>query len=181
MLGADLTGAAMGFGEAISSVFGKYATFSGRARRSEYWYFYLFTVLVGIPAGIIDAVIQASAGGTLGQVGPARAIVQLALLLPSLAVTVRRLHDTNHSGWVIGGFFLFIVAAALVFVGALGAAGANGGTPDFSGTMGILAIVLGLGVIGYGIWMFVLMVSNGNAGANRYGPDPKGPDVAVFS
>jgi uncharacterized membrane protein YhaH (DUF805 family) len=82
----------MGFADAIRSVFSKYVVFSGRARRSEFWWFFLFAVIVYIVVGIIDAVIGSSILGL---------IVSLALLLPSLAVNVRRLHDTGRSGWWI--------------------------------------------------------------------------------
>lgn len=82
----------MSFADAVRTVLSKYATFSGRARRSEYWWFALFAGIVYIVAGIIDAVIG---NAVLGY------IVMLALLLPSLAVTVRRLHDTGRTGWWI--------------------------------------------------------------------------------
>lgn len=79
----------MSFTEAIRSCFRQYVGFSGRAPRSEFWYFQLFAVLLGIGAAILDPT------GVIG------ALVSLALLLPSLAVSVRRLHDTNRSGWWI--------------------------------------------------------------------------------
>ena len=82
----------MSFADAIRSVFSKYATFSGRARRSEFWWFTLFAVILYIIVGIIDA---AAKNAILG------IIVGLGLLLPSLAVTARRLHDTGRSGWWI--------------------------------------------------------------------------------
>ena len=71
----------------------KYAVFSGRARRKEYWMFLLFNVLIAIGLGIIEAVI--GTGGLLG------AVYSLAVLIPSIAVTVRRLHDTSRTGWWI--------------------------------------------------------------------------------
>ncbi|MBT8339690.1 MAG: DUF805 domain-containing protein [Desulfatitalea sp.] len=68
----------------------KYAVFEGRAHRTEYWMFILFYVLIAVVLAIIEAVL-----GIFGL----NAIFALALLLPSLAVTVRRLHDTDRSGW----------------------------------------------------------------------------------
>ena len=85
----------MGFGDAISTCFSKYATFTGRAVRPEYWYWVLFNVLVAIGLGIIQVVSGPTIGFTL------RALFNLAVLVPSLAVGVRRLHDTDHSGWWI--------------------------------------------------------------------------------
>jgi uncharacterized membrane protein YhaH (DUF805 family) len=71
----------------------KYAEFSGRARRKEYWMFFLFYFLIAIAIGIVEAVIHT--GGILG------GIYALAMLIPGLAVTVRRLHDTGRTGWWI--------------------------------------------------------------------------------
>lgn len=82
----------MSFADAIRSVFSKYATFTGRARRSEFWWFVLFSAIVNTVASVLDAAI----GNKLIEI-----LVALALLLPSLAVTVRRLHDTGRSGWWI--------------------------------------------------------------------------------
>jgi uncharacterized membrane protein YhaH (DUF805 family) len=76
----------------------KYAGFAGRARRSEYWFFFLFTVIVGAIGGVLDAILGFR-GGLYGGTGPVQGILQLALLVPSLAVGARRLHDTGRSGW----------------------------------------------------------------------------------
>lgn len=81
-----------------------YATFRGRTPRSGYWYFILFNVLIGIALGFIDFFmgnINPETGrGLLG------AIYSLAVLIPSISVFVRRLHDTNRSGW---WFFLLLI------------------------------------------------------------------------
>jgi uncharacterized membrane protein YhaH (DUF805 family) len=71
----------------------KYATFDGRARRKEYWMFFLFNILVAIGLGIVEALI-----GTVGLIG---GLYALAVLIPGIAVTIRRLHDTSRSGWWI--------------------------------------------------------------------------------
>ena len=76
----------------------KYADFNGRARRSEYWFFILFTAIVGAVAGTLDAIFGLRSG-TYGGTGPIQGILQLALLVPTLAVGARRLHDTGRSGW----------------------------------------------------------------------------------
>ena len=76
----------------------KYADFNGRARRSEYWFFILFTAIVGIVGGILDAIFGLRSG-TYGGTGPIQGILQLALLVPTLAVGARRLHDIGRSGW----------------------------------------------------------------------------------
>ncbi len=75
----------------------KYAVFSGRARRKEYWFFVLFNIIVSIILAVIDGVT-----GTLDPesgMGLLGLIYTLAILIPALAVSVRRLHDTGRSGW----------------------------------------------------------------------------------
>lgn len=82
----------MTFAEAIRSVLDKYADFSGRARRSEYWFWSLALFLVYIVAVIIFVVSH-----VLGAI--LYVLLILAAIVPSLAVSVRRLHDTGKSGW----------------------------------------------------------------------------------
>ncbi len=85
----------MSFADAIKSCFSQYVGFAGRARRSEFWYFYLFTIIVSIVASVLQRAVSNSSSGVI------TGIVGLALILPSLAVGVRRLHDTGRSGWWI--------------------------------------------------------------------------------
>ncbi|MEU5277949.1 DUF805 domain-containing protein [Streptomyces asoensis] len=85
----------------------KYAVFGGRARRQEYWMFTLFSVIISIVIAIIDAVIGTSALGI---------IYTLAVLLPSLGVAVRRLHDTDRSGWWILIGLIPLVGAIILIV-----------------------------------------------------------------
>jgi len=83
----------MNFQTAVKTCLTKYVTVSGRAARSEYWYWVLFGVLVGIVANIVDAILFG------GNSRPVSSIVSLAILLPGIAVSVRRLHDLDRSGW----------------------------------------------------------------------------------
>ncbi|HQU80643.1 MAG TPA: DUF805 domain-containing protein [Azonexus sp.] len=76
----------MTFGESIKTCFSKYAGFSGRASRPEFWWWTLFVVLASLACGIVSDKLSA--------------LFSLATLLPSLAVGARRLHDTNRSGWL---------------------------------------------------------------------------------
>ncbi|HEY6254746.1 MAG TPA: DUF805 domain-containing protein [Xanthobacteraceae bacterium] len=88
----------MNFPQAIGSCFRKYVDFSGRASRSEYWYWALFIFLGRIVTAILDvAILQAPPGS--GGVQPLTAVFSLIILLPSFAVAVRRLHDVDRSGW----------------------------------------------------------------------------------
>jgi uncharacterized membrane protein YhaH (DUF805 family) len=104
----------MGFAEAVQTCFHKYVGFSGRARRSEYWWFALFALLVSIVATAFDAAFGTLDGDT--NAGVIGGIVGLALLLPSIAVTIRRLHDTSRSGWWILLGFIPIVGAIILIV-----------------------------------------------------------------
>ena len=82
----------MSFGEAVSDGFDHYTNFDGRASRPAFWWWFLFQILVLVGAQILDAIL-----GT----GFLYLIAALGLLLPSLSVGIRRLHDTNRSGWWI--------------------------------------------------------------------------------
>ena len=94
----------MNFAQSISSVFSKYIVFSGRACRSEYWWFFLFEFIVGLVLSIIFS--------------PLYWVFLLGTIIPSLAVLVRRLHDTDKSAWTLlfglipffGGIILLILA-----------------------------------------------------------------------
>lgn len=161
----------------------RYAQFSGRSRRKEYWMFWLFQVLVyailitlmmatGSAAFLTGDPSAAGAGfAGLGVLGLLYALFSLAMLIPQLAVTVRRLHDTNRTGWWI---LAPILPYLLVLAGAFTAAGS--GTEAGVGTGGILGLVGILAVVVAGIALFVFMLLEGTRGPNNYGPDPKGAD-----
>jgi uncharacterized membrane protein YhaH (DUF805 family) len=119
----------MSFGEAISDGFSKYATFSGRSSRSAYWWWILFYVLVFIVASVLDGAINTPAISIL---------VWLGFFLPNLAVLVRRLHDTDHSGWwVLIGLIPLIGAIVLIVFACLDSGPPNkyGEGPDGKGNL----------------------------------------------
>lgn len=118
-------------------VFENYANFTGRARRSEYWYFRLTTAVIFLLFVILGVIVYAiSDNGPLAiGIGYGLFILYaLATLVPSLGVSIRRMHDIGKSGWTI-------------FVGII----------PFIGP----------------IWVLVLLFTEGDRGANLYGPDPK--------
>jgi len=95
---------------------GKFATFSGRSRRKEYWYFTLVYLIIEVVLAVIDM-----ATGLFSQstgIGVLSGIFALAMILPSLSVSVRRLHDTGRSGWwlLIGLIPLLGAIVLLVFM-----------------------------------------------------------------
>ena len=95
----------MTFGESISVCFKKYATFEGRASRSEYWWFFLFSVLASSATSMISEVLYG--------------LFSLAVLLPSLAVGARRLHDVNRSGWFLLLMLIPIIGWIILLVWAV--------------------------------------------------------------
>jgi uncharacterized membrane protein YhaH (DUF805 family) len=120
----------MSFTEAIQSGFRNYVNFTGRAFRSEFWYWFLFAFLVSVVAEIVDLVLfpgSFSSGAT-----PISSLVSLALLLPGLAVLVRRLHDTDRSGWwvLLGLIPLIGLIVLIVWCCARGTLGPNRFGPD---------------------------------------------------
>ena len=110
----------------------KYAQFGGRARRAEYWLFTL-TYIVIVCVLVTPTMFDVGDGVRIALYGLVCAF-SLAMIIPTLAVTVRRLHDTDHSGW-----YYFISAVPII------------------------------GQLIYLVWM----VSDGDHGTNKYGPDPK--------
>lgn len=121
----------MTFTQSISSCFSNYVTFTGRASRSEYWFWTLFLILADIliyvgalvlfgatGAAMTDDVAGA-AGGLLVGLGSAIiifAIFALIVFLPTLAVTVRRLHDSNKSGWFLLIYIIPIIGPLVILV-----------------------------------------------------------------
>ena len=144
---------------AVRTVYSKYATFSGRASRAEYWYFFLFTIIAGAALSAIDATLSSA--------------FSIANIVPNLAVAVRRLHDTNRSGKLIVALILVEVVLFLLIVVsfAAGLSGAIGGNSDVAtgGGIGVLVGVVLFVVLT--ICSIYLMAKRGDAGPNRYG-DP---------
>ncbi|MGA9322967.1 MAG: DUF805 domain-containing protein [Xanthobacteraceae bacterium] len=97
----------MGFGQAISSGFSNYVNFSGRSSRSEYWFWVLFVLIADVVAIAIDAAIGMQIVSSL---------FGLAVLLPGLAVTVRRLHDLDRTGWWIFLGLIPLVGAIILII-----------------------------------------------------------------
>jgi uncharacterized membrane protein YhaH (DUF805 family) len=116
----------MNFTQAIASGFQNYVNFSGRAVRSEYWFWTLFTILVSIVAGLIDLALFRSL-----DFSPLQSLVGLGLLLPSLAVSIRRLHDLDRIGWWFLLVFTIIGAIVLLVWNCMrGTIGPNRFGPD---------------------------------------------------
>lgn len=109
----------------IECITKKYFQFKGRARRKEFWYFVLFNVIIALVIGIIEVMV--SGGNTYQSPGALSSLYTLLVLIPSIAVTVRRLHDNNRSGWWYLMNFVPIVGPIilLIFLVQKGTAGEN--------------------------------------------------------
>ena len=116
----------------------RYADFSGRSRRKEYWMFFLFNWLIGIAVGFLSLLLYAmglsetAMMAILTPVLALYAIAAIAFVIPGLAVTIRRLHDTDRSGWAILWGLVPIIGAfmLLVFYVTEGTRGPNRFGPD---------------------------------------------------
>ena len=141
--------------------FKKYATFSGRSRRQEYWMFFLFNIIISIVLAILDQLLglKLTSEG-INNTGVLGVIYSLATFVPGLSIAVRRLHDTNRSGWFL---LLPIAPYILVILGLI-----------LRGFGSILIIIGGLAVLGLAILLIVWLATEGTSGENQYGSDPKG-------
>ena len=137
----------------------RYAEFSGRSRRKEYWMYVLGLIIVAVVLGLIEGVLGLTQ--MIGPYGPLSALLGIATLVPSIAVGVRRLHDTNRTGW-------WILLPIVPEIGAL--AMLQTGNLPVAGILAIVALVLA-------IVLLVFMVLDGTKGPNQYGPDPKGVET----
>ncbi|MDB5695776.1 MAG: hypothetical protein JWN21_1319 [Sphingomonas bacterium] len=160
----------------------RYFEFSGRSRRKEYWMFVLLQMLIWVVLTILTVAVAGGAGmmagasadggasGMLGAMlgmgilGIVMMIVWLGLLVPSIAVAVRRLHDTNRSG-----FWLFLMAAPYILGYIMVVVGVASESSTLAAVGGILSLA---GLIG-AIALLVFMCLPGTVGPNRYGADPK--------
>ena len=137
----------------------RYFVFYGRSPRAEYWWFFLFQMILSIVTTLLD--IMLGLGGPDAPLST-NLILALALFFPGLAVTVRRLHDINRSGWTVMVYLLMTIAVSVVGV-VLSA---------FLGGFGIMLLVLGMVLVS--INFIILMATDGNPGENLYGHHPYG-------
>ena len=141
----------------------KYADFTGRAPRAEYWWFVLATIIVFVVLSIIEGIVGLNKM-IMGVYGPLTALLWLGILVPTISVGVRRLHDTNRSGW-----WLLLLVPYLIAAGMMMRSMAAGSAVGF-GSAGLLGLV-GLACC---IVLLVFYCLPGTSGDNQYGPDPYG-------
>ena len=139
----------VGFSDALGICFKKYATFTGRARRSEYWWFFLWYCIL-----------------TLFTCG----LAAIVLFIPSISATFRRLHDTGRSGWWWGVSMCLGTIYNVIYYIKLYSAISDYGIPPALSVFDIAYYIVSLV---YGIVIFVFLVQDSQAGVNKYGPSPK--------
>jgi len=100
----------------------KYAVFGGRARRKEFWMFTLFNIIIVLVLGFVEGILGIAPQSDQSVLA---GIYQLAVMIPAIAVGVRRMHDTDHSGW-----WLLFPIVNLILAGREGQQGANRFGPD---------------------------------------------------
>jgi len=146
----------MTFFKSIKTVlFQKYATFKGRSSRSEYWWYSLFVILISLLGVVIAITLYGDPSGpTLFD------IVGLLIFLPGLAVSIRRLHDVNKSGWwllyPLAGLILIPIASLF---------------DDTSLMDSAIVISIALMTLGY-LYVLYLAIKKSDSGENQYGKNP---------
>lgn len=146
----------MGFQESVSTCFRKYATFTGRARRAEYWYFNLFQLLFGL---LIYFLLRFVPYNTIGAIV---IIANIFLFIPWLAVSARRLHDIGKSGWYI---------VSLMIIPSIGVLFTNLSTMMYLWLFFFIWALLGL------IQLLLWSIKKSSEGDNQYGPSPLYKDI----
>ncbi|TMM51592.1 DUF805 domain-containing protein [Sulfitobacter sabulilitoris] len=172
----------MTFTKSVRTCFRKYFTFSGRASRSEYWWFILFLLLGGVVANVVDSAVfgfgqiataPGAAAVDAGN-GPVSGLFSLATLIPSLSAGWRRMHDTGRSGLYLL-YPIIVMIGVTMFLGLLG-----GFTAVLTGDLG--AIIAGAGGLVLAMATIILVLSPlivlwwltrpSHPGQNAYGPNP---------
>jgi uncharacterized membrane protein YhaH (DUF805 family) len=149
----------------------KYADFTGRAPRAEFWWYCLFVIIAAIVTMIIDSTLGLPK--MLGMYGPLTLILMLGTFVPTLAVQMRRLHDRNQPGWWLAALYAPYALMLIMTPGLV--RGTQAGAPNL-GSMaigGLLALV----VLGIAITLLVFYCLPGTAGDNKYGPNPYGGEA----
>lgn len=171
----------MGFSTAVRTCLSKYLMLSGRASRPEYWWFYLFAVLVAAAGSILDGLIFGFA--VEDEVGkhPFTMVLTFATFIPLLAAGWRRMHDTGRPGWLVLLPAIIVLIGLVTFLVAFGVAGLFGHVMDSSveaieqseRVAGIgLAVLFYIAMIAAALLKLWWLTRPGDEGQNAYGPPP---------
>lgn len=171
----------MGFSQSIKTCLSKYVVFSGRARRSEYWWFFLFVILVSIGLSLLDSALFGTNPDTGEGSNVLNSIFQLAVFLPMLAAGWRRLHDTGRPGWYLlipFAFTIVTMVTLLTGVAVFAVLETNTADPDtlrgpaaFLGATGM--IVMAVIQLIFSVLMIWWLTRPSQEEPNAYGPVPQ--------
>lgn len=148
-----------------------YVNFSGRARRKEYWNFFLFAFILNLVFRLVDMVLFEDKATGAVEYPVFSALFSLFIFLPNLAVSVRRLHDTGRSGKNLVWFYIAAFVWAVLFISCIAITLGNLSALPLT----LLVILWGAtgGILVWGIFFLVWFCTPGTSGDNKYGPDPK--------
>ena len=164
----------------------RYFDFNGRSRRSEYWLWTLFQIVVGMAFGALQGALEP--GNPFGAVFAARVVYFIALFIPNLAVGVRRFHDINRTGWwivfplvvTIIAFIVYISSHGMGFITDIENFSKLGPHPAPAEAMAAMTTLMGpflwiyLPALLASLVTLIFTVLDGTAGPKRFGDDPKG-------
>lgn len=148
----------------------RYADFSGRAPRAEYWWYVLAVGIAGFLLGLADTIFLH--GPIYGNLGPLGLAFTLAMIVPGIAVLVRRLHDTDRGGW----WALVKVPSYAFIFGGRTLVELGDSYKQLPVAALTIAIILFFSWALAGFMVFMFMITEGTQAPNRYGPDPYGPN-----
>ncbi|MDU9007119.1 DUF805 domain-containing protein [Sedimentitalea todarodis] len=167
----------MGFTQSVKTCLSKYVVFSGRARRSEYWWFVLFVFLVNVGLVVIGAVLFGTDPETGQGSNLLTSVFQLAIMLPMLAAGWRRLHDTGRPGWYLLLPLAFSLATMIMLLtGVAVFSVVESGSENSEALRGPAALIGGAGLmamyaiqLGLSIVMIWWLTRPSQEGTNAYG------------
>ncbi|MCS6776379.1 MAG: DUF805 domain-containing protein [Chloroherpetonaceae bacterium] len=147
----------------------KYAVFRGRARRREYWMFFLWNAIFGFLISRVDVLLGTwDEESRMGQIS---SLYSLAMVVPNFAIIVRRLHDIGKSGWNVLWLLFALFMGRFLLVTSFPGADTGSEHKDF---MMLMIMLLSVSVVvATPIWFLMMLVQDSQPGTNRYGPNPK--------
>ena len=143
----------MNFPQSVSTCLKKYFDFTGRASRSEFWYFFLFYIITSFLVGWVIGSFVALLGGSVNVLLVVLSVVFIALFIPILSVTVRRFHDFGVSGWMYCAFIVPYVISGFI-----------------EDAQPVLALIIDIGTL---VIFLVYASKEPNKGKNKFGSVPK--------
>lgn len=151
--------------DSIENCLTKTFQYSGRASRSEFWWFFLFVLFARLALGAFKHIVLMTSQGLGTALELVVTMISLILILPTVAVQVRRLHDVGHSGWWVGLLWCLLTILFVLSLFWNASIRSTGSGDPYQSS--IMVIALATAVVW--VWVFFLTIKRGDAGPNRYG------------